>query len=364
MVLRKIAVLATILVVSITLIMVINYRANRKEPEATQLLFKDFQNKNCSEMLFIERLDTARLKRKGQTWNLVTPCIPGFPATSANSRPTLLPEYPVDSALIAKTLETIGKMKREELVSVNPQKQAALEVDRKNAMFFECRDSAGLSLGGIYVGTGGPKSGSCFVRMKESDSVYLVSGGIRFSLFANSKRWADKNIVKFDKQLVRKLTIVSADSGTIKVEKKGTTSSGPKNEWYLVKPVQAKANQDRVESLIASMLNLKAADFEGNRKLSEKDMGFDRPAATTTVTLSNGESKTVIVGGKDKAAMKWVRTSEKPGVTFTVYGYTLAGINPGTAYFKDTLARDTLSPVEAAKSALEKQLESSMKNAK
>jgi hypothetical protein len=359
---KKSAFLATILVVSITLIMVINHGADRKAPEATQLFFKDFQNKNCSEMLFIERLDTARLKRKGQTWNLVTPCIPGFPATSANSRPTLLPEYPVDSALIAKALETIGKMKREELVSVNPQKQAALEVDRKSAMFFECRDSAGLSLGGICVGTGGPKSGSCFVRMKESDSVFLVDGGIRFSLFANPKRWADKRIVKFDKNLVRKLSVVSADSGTIEAEKRGPASSGPTNKWYLVKPVQAKANQNRVESLIASMLNLKAADFEGDSKLSERDMGFDRPATITTVTLSTGESKTVIVGSKDKAAMKWVRNPEKPEVTFTVYAYTLAGSNPGTVYFKDTLARDTISPVEAAKSAIEKQIEGSMKN--
>ena len=158
------------------------------------------------------------------------------------------------------------------------------------------------------------------------------------------------------------MTIVSADSGTIEVEKRETAPSGQKNEWYLVKPVSAKANQDRVASLIASMSNLKAADFEGDSKLSEKDMGFDRPAATTTFSLSNGESKTVLVGGKDKAAMKWVRTSEKPGVTFTVYGYTLAGFNPGTAYLLDTLARDTLSPVEAAKSAIEKQLEGSMKN--
>lgn len=365
--LKKSAVLAAVLIALIAFIVLKNYRTGGKASEETTLLFKDFQAKNCSEMLFIERSDTARLKRKGRIWNLVTPCIPVVPAVPGNTPGTLFPEYPVDSTMLAKALETIGKMKREELVSVNPQKQAELNVDSNSALFFECSDSAGTSLGGIYIGMAGPKSDSYLVRMKGTDSVYLVGGGIRFSLFANPKRWADKSIVRFDKKLVRKLTVVSADGGTIELEKKGPGSSsgtGPKDEWYLVKPVQAKANPDRVETLIASISNIKAADFEGDCKLSEKEMGFDRPAATTTLTLSNGESKTVIVGRKDKSAMKWVRSSEKPGVTFTVYGYTLAGFNPGTAYLKDTLARDTLSPVEAAKSAIEKQLEGSMKNAR
>jgi hypothetical protein len=365
--LKKSAGLAAVLVASIAFIVLKNYRSGGDASEETALLFKGFQAKNCSEMLFIERSDTAQLKRIGRTWNLVTPCIPVVPAVRGNTSGPLFPEYSVDSAALAKALETIGKMKRDELVSVNPQKQEELNVDGKSALFFECRDSAGRSLGGIYIGMAGPKSDSYLVRMKGSDSVYLVGDGIRFSLFADPKRWADKSIVRFDKKLVRKLTVVSADSGTIEVEKKEPSSSsgtGAKNEWYLVKPLQAKANQERVESLIASMSNIKAADFEGNGKLSEKEMGFDRPAATTTLTLSNGESKTVIVGGRDKSAMKWVRTPEKPGVTFTVYGYTLAGFNPGTAYLKDTLARDSLSPVESAKSVIEKQIEGSMKNAR
>jgi hypothetical protein len=362
MTLKKIAVLTTILVASIVLIMVINYHAGRKAPEETKLLFIDFQKKNCSEMLFIERLDTARLKRKGLTWNLVTPCIPVFPSASKNPLSTLFPEYPADSALIERAIETVGKMKREELISVNPEKQTELQVEGKSALSFECWDSAGLSLGGVYIGEAGPISGTFFVRMKGSDSVYIVGGGIRFSLFANPKRWADKSIVKFDKKLAKKLTIVSADSGTIEVEKREpapSSEAGSKGEWYIIKPVKAKANQDRVESLLSNMSNLKAADFESDRKISEKDMGFDRPATIATVTLFNSESKTVIVGSKDKTAMKWIRNPEKPLATFTVYAYTLAGFNPGTAYFKDTLTRDTLSPVEAAKSAIEKQIESS-----
>ena len=357
--LKKSAVLAIILAVSIGVIVLVNLRTSKKAPEEAELLFKNFKEKNCSEMVFIERSDTARLKRKGATWNVVTPCVPVIPATHRDSSPKLHPEFPADSALLSKALETIATMKREELISVNPKKQADMEVDGKSGLFFECRDSAGVSLGGIYIGMGGPKSDSYFVRNSESDSVYLVGGGIRYSLFANPKRWVDKSIIKFDKKLVRKITIVSADSGTIEVEKRGDASSSAadaKGEWYLLKPVKTQVNSERVETLITSLSNLAAADFENDGKLSEKEMGFDRPATVTTISLSNGESRTIVVGGKDKAAMKWVSNPEKPQVIFTVYAYTLAGMNPGAAYLKDVTAKDAITPVEAAKSELAKQI--------
>jgi hypothetical protein len=364
---RKIAVVAGILAGSVVLLLSMHHdgHTDKKASEAALLLFKDFQKKNCSEMLFIERSDTARLKRKGRIWNLVTPCIPVVPATSPNIRGALFPEYPVDSALLANALETAGEIEREELVSVNAGKQTELQVDGAGALLFECRDSTGSSLGRIYIGETGPRAGSSFVRMNESDSVYLTGGSVRSALFANAKRWADKAIVKFDKNLAVKITIVSADSGTVELEKRALTpvsGNDARDCWYLVKPVPALANQDRVASLLSNMSSLRAADFEGDAKLPEKAMGFDRPATATTVTLSDGTSRTVIVGGKDKAAMKWIRNPEKPGVTFTVYGYTLAGFNPGTAYFKDTAARDTLSPVDAAKSAIAKQIQGSIKN--
>jgi hypothetical protein len=367
MTLKKVAILGTILVALIVFIVAINYRTEKKTPEEAKLSFKDFQEKNCSEIFLIERLDTARLKRNGRIWNLVTPCIPIFYASANFPRDTFFSEYPVDSALSAKALETIGKLKCEELMSINPEKQTEMEVDRRNALVVECWDSAGVSLGEIYIGVGGGQTGSCFMRMNNSDSVYVVGGSIRSALFANPKRWADKSIVKFDKNLPRRITIISADNDTIVMEKRESALSsytGLRDEWHIIKPMQAKANRLRVESLISDMSNLHAADFEGDRKLSEKDMGFMRPATITTVALSNGEFKTVIIGSKEKGAMKWVRNPEKPNVTFTVYSFTLAGFNFGMAHYKDTLARDSLSPVEAAKSVIEKQIESSIKGAK
>ena len=92
--LKKSAALAIILVASIGLIVLINNRANRKAPEEATLLFRNFREKNCSEMLFIERADTARLKRKGSTWNVVTPCVPVVPADSRDSSPKLHPAFP------------------------------------------------------------------------------------------------------------------------------------------------------------------------------------------------------------------------------------------------------------------------------
>ena len=78
--LAKTTAFALLLLIIVALIISIDHFQNRKLPVSTQLFFKDFSEKNCSEMLFIERSDTSRLKRKGAEWKLLTKCIPAVPA--------------------------------------------------------------------------------------------------------------------------------------------------------------------------------------------------------------------------------------------------------------------------------------------
>ena len=353
---KKIAVFTVILVIMVAIVGNINRFQNRKPAEQSLLFFPGFSEENCSELLFIERTDTAKLKRKGPAWYLVTPCIRAVPAASPVEG-AWLPEYPADSAEVRKALVTIKTVKREELISQNPLKQAEFEVDTVTALFLECWDSTGKSLGGIYVGKAGALWDAYYVRAKGSNDVYLAGGSIRFSFFANPKRWTDKSILKFDKNSAQKLKIASVNSGTVELMKTAPfpADTGKKAGWEIVTPVKAKANPERVESLVTSLANLNAVEFEGNTSLSEEAMGFARSPLALTVTLQNGDTKTVFVG-KDKVAMKWVRNPEKPNVTFTVYDYTLAGFNPRLAYLKDTSAIDTQSPAEAARLALEKDI--------
>jgi len=368
--LKKLIVLAIIFLISVAAIVTMNRLQNRKPLAQSLLFFPDFSEAKCSEMLFVERTDTARLKRKGMdmAWYLVTPCISAVHAVSPVGGKTgqvILPGYPADTTEVRKALETLKAMKREELVSRNPLKQAGFEVDTAEGLFVECQDTASKSLGGVYIGKVGARWDTYYVRAKGSNDVYLSGGSIRFALFANPKRWADKSIMKFDQKLVSRLKISSSDSGTIELARNtpSPADTGKKDRWEIISPVKAPANGERVNLLVANLANLNTVEFEGNTSLSEEAMGFVRPPIKLCVTLKNGVTKTVIVG-KDKVAMKWVRNPEKPLVTFTVYSYTLAAFNPGLAYLMDTTATGAQSPVEAAKSALEKDIKKAIEKKK
>lgn len=277
--LKKLIVLAIIFLLSVAAIVTMNRIQNRKPSALSLLFFPGFSEANCSKILCVERADTAELERKGAAWLLVTPCIGAVPAASPVGGKTgqaRLSEYPADSAAVRKALETLTAMKREELVSQNPLKQAEFEVDTVTALFLECWDNTGKSLGGVYVGKTGARWDAYYVRAKGSNNVYLAGGSIRFALFANPKRWTDKSIMKFDITSVHKLKIASIDSGTVELIKTAPSpaDTGMKAGWEIFSPIKAKANRERVESLVASLANLNAVEFEGNTSLSEEAMGF------------------------------------------------------------------------------------------
>jgi hypothetical protein len=297
--------------------------------------FPGFSSVACSQILLIDRGDTARLVRKGTSW-YVTPLRSAKRNTAArrlNRVETL--DYPADSAAIQKALGAIKKLCKEDMVAGNPANWETFEVDTANALFVECRNDSGAALGAVYIGKVGLTSDSYFIRDRGSNNVYSVSGSIRFALFANADRWRDRRILAFDRQSVRKLTIISRGSGTVELVKAASSVTDPANNgvWEIVKPLRAKADGKRLELMVSRLVGLKADAFEGDTSLSEKTMGFDKPSLMIELTLTDGGTRKLIVGN-DKVAMKWVRSAEKPDITFTLYSYNIDGFNPGLALLK------------------------------
>jgi hypothetical protein len=346
---KNLTVLAVVLVVIIAIIVIANQLQNRKPSEQSLTFLPDFSIPACSEMLVIEGKDSAKIAKKGSKW-FVVPVKSGVAAATA--APMAQPgaaapaaqiadeDYPADSGAVQTALEKLKGMKKDDLISRNPEKQAELEVDSAKGIYVEPFNDKGKSMGALYIGKNGPNWDAHFIRAKHSSEVYLASGSVRFSFFGSSQRWKDKSIVKFDKAFVKALSIVNGDSGTA-VELTRISPSSPKDTavkegWAIVKPEQVKAKKDKVDEIVNTLSGFAASEFETDRAISADTMGFVKPKLVVSATMQNGETKTVIIGRKKGASGQyWAKNPENTKAIFLIQEYSLNNLNKSLKDLKD-----------------------------
>jgi len=120
--------------------------------------------------------------------------------------------FTADSGLIQIALEKIVTLKKGEIASVNPDKQAAFEVDDTGKSYVKVYAGKERAAGVLLVGKNGPDWNSNYARLAGSDTVYLIPGWLRQSLFFDIDRWKKKEAVTPD---IREDSVY-ADDTTVK----------------------------------------------------------------------------------------------------------------------------------------------------
>ncbi|MDR2694258.1 MAG: DUF4340 domain-containing protein [Chitinispirillales bacterium] len=103
-----------------------------------------------------------------------------------------------DSGLVQIALEKIVSLKKGEPVSVNPDKQTAFDVGDTGKSYVKVYSGKDAPVGILLVGKNGPDWSSNYARLTGSDTVYLIPGGLRQSLFFGIDRWKKKEAVTPD----------------------------------------------------------------------------------------------------------------------------------------------------------------------
>ena len=102
---------------------------------------------------------------------------------------------PADSGLVQIALEKIVTLKKGEPVSVNPDKQITFEVSDTGKSSVKVFAGKSEPAGVLIVGKSGPDWNSNYARLAGRDTVYLIPGGFRQSLFFDIERWRKKEEV-------------------------------------------------------------------------------------------------------------------------------------------------------------------------
>lgn len=106
--------------------------------------------------------------------------------------------YPADSGLVQIALEKIVTLKKGGPVSVNPDMQKAFDVSDTGKSYVKVYAGKAETVGVLLVGKSGPDWNSNYARLAGRDTVYLIPGGFRQSLFFGIDRWKKKEAVAPD----------------------------------------------------------------------------------------------------------------------------------------------------------------------
>lgn len=336
---------------------------SRRPSERSQLFFPALAENSCSSVTVALKADTVRLKRTGDVWvvaggrqeagaaGLASGLADSAAAAQDTAAPTLPLErdYPVDSAMFASMMEKLKTMKKDELISQNPDKQTLFEVDSVNGTLVQVWNDKGTLAGAFRIGKNGPGWSSHYVRLVGSNDVYSVQGSIKYSFPAETNRWRDRTIVKFARSAARSITLAKKAGVRIVMEKGADSTGAP--VWNLAVPVVRKAAADKVEAMLNALTRLTCMDWETNAQLTDKDMGFAEPELTVTVGLEGGGERTIVIGKLVENQSKfWVRNPELPGVTFFVSSYTIETLDKNVEALSaaEEIAQDSASAPEPA----------------
>lgn len=328
---KKVYTLGAILVVIVALLVLQNKLSSKKPTDQEVKFFPALTESSIGSLTIREGTASVVLKRKGDAWTVQKP---GASAAAPAATPSLSPilnstsaaepgtaaDFPVDSASITAALEKITSLKKSALISENREKQSLFEVDTIKGVQVEVVDNSGKQLGAFIIGKSGPDYNSNYIRQKGSSSVYMASGGIKYSFFTDLTRWRNKSIVKFDKASAQGLTLAKSDGSMITI---AHSDSG--NPWQIIEPVKSPAKTEEVDGMLEKLSQLTATDFQ-DEPLADSAMGFDKPELGITVSFKNGSSKHIIFGKKSTDGKYWVKTDGKSQLYLTSE-YTLTQLN-------------------------------------
>ncbi|MBN1127833.1 MAG: DUF4340 domain-containing protein [Chitinispirillaceae bacterium] len=322
---KKIIVAAIILGIAVLLLVLVKTLGDRTPSERSLQFFPGITEKSIGAVVLKDATDWVKIQRKGDGWMMVPRAVLHFTAaekkatgisqvmdadTAAPQKPAgvAAAEYPADSATVASLLDNILKLKKDILVSENPEKQATFEVDTVKGILLEVLDLEGTSRGKVIIGKNASDWSSNYVRSENGTAVYQAQGISRYVFGTDHNRWTDKSIMKFDKAAVTQVALAKKGAPAVILALEGDSVKS----WNITQPSRKAADSSKVDELLSGLSNLMASGYEDS-SYTDAETGLTDPSLTISVTFNSGAVRTVAFGNVKAGVNKyWIKAQDKP----------------------------------------------------
>lgn len=259
-----------------------------KRTEEAKPLFPDFKKEQVAKIEITAKGETTELAKQNDEWVVAT-----------------MENYPADGEGVKELLGKVAEFDNSKHVSDNPKNQADFQVDSSGveAKLFDENDKL---LAHLFVGKNTPGIFNSYVRVADSNDVYVGEGYLQSTFDKGTQTWKDRSIFSFNKGIVTQIDIVSA-------EEKIELRLDAENKWQLHQPISAPAEQTEVDNLLTHFSELKTDDFAETNELTT--YGLDSPTSAITAILNDGTTAQLLIGKEEEDGGKiYVKRADKESV--------------------------------------------------
>ncbi len=134
----------------------------------------------------------------------------------------------------------------------------------------------------LKVGRRTPTGGDTYVQKIGSDDILVVDKNLHTSLDKRLSEIRDKRVVDFKAEEAVRVKVEGVENFEL-------VKSG--NDWMLESPVRARADKNKADSMVRTISNLYAMDFQHDKPVSLQPYGLEQPRLTVTVTVEHKVEK-------------------------------------------------------------------------
>ena len=220
-------------------------------------------------------------------------------------------EYPANPMFGNDLAGKVADLKIENLISEQPDKQKLFDVT-DSAGIVVTVDAAGKSPVTFIMGKVDDSYRHTYMRLADSNKIYLVNGVYKSYFTRNVKDWRDKTIAKFDKNDFTQF-VLEYPTKSMELIKQDTvwTAKIGKEEFV--------PKQNIVDRLVNMAHNIQCFDFIDH--LDSSKYNFSKPAFTLIATTTTG-GFTIKLLPENKEASKYIVEKEGDPTHFVIYEST------------------------------------------
>lgn len=253
--------------------------------------------------------DSARLEKRGDTWWVVKPV-----------------ETEADQAVVDTALNKIAELEVTGTAATKEANHARLEVDDAQAIHVVA-EGGGKPL--IDFRLGAYRSGNTMIRESGKVPTATVKGSIKYAFDRSVRDWRNRAIVK-DEQAAFSEAVFENAKGTFKFVRDG-------EEWRQAdgEPPIADFDRSKVRALIASAVNLRAADFPKPEVTAEQaGLGANAAGKITLVKANDAGIETLQIRFGNKDGENYYAMREGRDILYLVSSFVAERMQPGADDFK------------------------------
>jgi hypothetical protein len=229
-----------------------------------------FDKAKAKEVSFTAGGETIKLVKEGEAWKMTSPMAVGADTSAVESILTSLETLETDEVVVesASNLKDFGLETPEKTVTVAPDGGAPLT---------------------LLVGAKLADGSGIYAKTPDKTRIFTVSSYSLSSLDKKPFDLRDRDLLHVKRDNVKSLEITGPEGAY-------ALAKSDQNEWTFTKPIATQAGRWSVDGLVGTLEGLRMESVAAEEAKDLKKFGLDKPARTVTLSLTDGGTKTLLLG--------------------------------------------------------------------